>query len=63
MELITASSKGDLETVQRLIGTGVSANSADYDKRTALHVAVAEKRLEVVKFLLEKGADPNVPDR
>ncbi len=38
-------SKGDLETVQRLIKSGISVQSVDYDKRTALHVAVAERHL------------------
>lgn len=63
LELINASSKGDLETVQRLVAAGVSPHSVDYDKRTALHVAVAEKRTDVVTFLLAKGANPNAKDR
>ena len=35
----------------------------DYDKRSCLHLAAAEGRLPVVKFLLEKKAKVNVVDR
>lgn len=33
----------------------------DYDKRTALHLAAAEGKLEVVKLLLEKCKVPYEP--
>ena len=36
---------------------------ADYDHRTALHVAASEGCLEICKFLIDKGADVNAQDR
>jgi glutaminase len=39
------------------------ARTADYDDRTALHLAAAEGQLEVVRYLLAAGADPRPVDR
>ena len=36
---------------------------ADYDGRTALHLAAAEGRDEVVAYLLDIGVAPNATDR
>jgi glutaminase len=49
--------------VKRLVESGISINSCDYDNRTPLHVAVAERRLEVVKYILSKGGDLEAVDR
>lgn len=38
-------------------------NFRDYDRRTALHVASSEGRLDVVKYLVSKGAKVNRSDR
>lgn len=39
-------------------------NQADYDGRTALHLAAAHGQLEIVKLLLEKcHVNPNPRDR
>lgn len=35
----------------------------DYDKRTALHLASSQGHLNIVEFLLDKGADVNCVDR
>jgi len=39
------------------------ADCYDYDKRTPLHLAAANGHFEATKYLLGKGADPNVKDR
>jgi glutaminase len=60
-ELIWAASKGDLGAVQRLITRGAAPDGADYDGRTALHLAAAEGRTAVVEYLAElaeRGAAP-----
>jgi glutaminase len=36
---------------------------ADYDGRTALHLAAAEGQLEVVRYLLAIGTEPQPVDR
>lgn len=48
LDLIHFASIGDIEAVKRLVEQeGVPANSADYDKRSALHLAAAEGYLDV----------------
>jgi len=63
LDLVHAAGSGDLKTVQRLIDHGIPISSSDYDLRTPLHVAIAGRHLEVVKFLLDRGADLNAEDR
>eukprot|EP00957_Ditylum_brightwellii_P164899 12554732-Ditylum_brightwellii.AAC.1 len=41
----------------------IDVNEGDYDRRTALHLAAGEGRLEVVELLCEAGADVNIEDR
>ncbi|MCB0521092.1 MAG: glutaminase A [Saprospiraceae bacterium] len=53
MELIFAASYGDLDNIMKLHARGVDLSIADYDKRTALHLAAAEGRLEVVRYLID----------
>eukprot|EP00261_Vitis_vinifera_P027838 XP_010661776.1 PREDICTED: serine/threonine-protein kinase STY8-like [Vitis vinifera] len=62
-QLLHCSSKGDKEGVIQELEKGVDANLADYDKRTALHLAACEGCEEIVVLLLEKGADVNSIDR
>lgn len=42
---------------------GVPLYQADYDGRTPFHLAAANGHIEVVRFLIEGGVDPNVKDR
>lgn len=49
-ELCTAAAQGNAELIRRYIKAGINVNAADYDKRTALHIAAAEGNLEVVSI-------------
>jgi len=53
MELIFAASYGDLDNIMKLHARGVDLSIADYDKRTALHLAAAEGQLDVVRYLID----------
>ena len=50
--------KGDLDGVSKAIASGVDVDSYDVDGDTPLMIAAAWNRAEVVKMLLEVGADP-----
>jgi ankyrin repeat protein len=57
-DLQSASKRGDLEAVKGLLAqTDVDINSRDGSSKTPLHAAAEEGRLNVVKFLVENGAD------
>ena len=61
--LLEASSRGDLNTLKQLIAQGVNINSVDYDNRSALHLACCTGNTEIVKYLLENGANIGIKDR
>ncbi len=63
MELIYAASHGDMDEIFRLEAEGVSANTADYDGRTPLHLAACEGQLEVVRYLISKQVNLSPIDR
>lgn len=63
MAMIFAAASGDLEEVKRLHAMGVDLNQGDYDKRTALHLAVAEQQSSVIEYLVANGANPLEEDR
>jgi glutaminase len=52
VSLLFACKHGDLETVRRLYLQGANLNIADYDGRTALHLAACEGHSLLLKFLL-----------
>jgi outer membrane protein assembly factor BamB len=54
-----AARSGDLAEVKRLIESGVPVDAADSWGTTPLALAVQQNEIEVVKYLLEKGADPS----
>lgn len=61
--LLEAASENDCFTIREVLSKGVSVNFSDYDKRTALHLAVNESNIKAIKLLLRKGADANYKDR
>ncbi|HWB61161.1 MAG TPA: ankyrin repeat domain-containing protein, partial [Chthoniobacteraceae bacterium] len=65
--LVLAAKKGDLPVVKKMLADGVDPNSVvsifRWEKKTPLSSAAAEGRMDVVKFLLSKGAQLNpTPD-
>ncbi len=63
VNLIYAASYGDLDEIKRLEAQGMDLGSADYDGRTALHLAAAENQLDVVRYLLSRGIAHSPIDR
>jgi len=61
--LLEAASENDCYTIREVISKGVSVNFADYDKRTALHLAVTENNKESIELLLRRNADIEIKDR
>jgi len=55
-EMLTASKRGDLETVATLVGTRPALAGCEYNYMPPLHLAVREGHVEVVRYLLEQGA-------
>jgi len=53
----------DNENVKQLINSGFKVNTKDSDGKTALHVAVEHENLEMVRFLLARGASVNAKNR
>lgn len=62
-ELCFAASRGDVARTQQLLRQGVAANAVDYDRRTALHIAAAEGRKDIVELLLRARAEADAKDR
>ncbi|KAH8055050.1 serine/threonine kinase [Aureococcus anophagefferens] len=62
-KLLEAAKRGDRDALRRLLDAAVDVNGADYDRRTALHLAAAEGELDAVRFLVDRGADVNAVDR
>jgi len=46
-----------------MLDEGADVNEGDYDRRTALHLAASEGQLDVVRLLIERGADVSARDR
>lgn len=58
VELLAAASRGDLESVKKLVDRGADVNARDPMKNTPLMLAAMGGHTDTAAFLLEKGADP-----
>ncbi|AID46972.1 ankyrin repeat protein [Penguinpox virus] len=62
-ELHEAVEEGDISKVEELINSGEYINNVLYKKgNTPLHLAVINKNLDMMRLLLARGADPDVPN-
>lgn len=61
-ELISATEQGDLDTVNRIIQEGGDLDILDtgQDKYTAIHFAAWDGQNEVLKVLIDAGANPDI---
>lgn len=57
-----AAREGDLATGRVMLDAGVDINQVDADNTSGLLVAILNKRFTYAKFLLDRGADPNLAD-
>ena len=60
--IIIASYRGDLQMVREILATNCDKDVRDALGCTALHAAMYQTNLEVVKCLLDNGFDPNARD-
>lgn len=62
--LMMAASEGYLRTVTLLVNAGADVNKvASSSGECALHVAVTQDNIDIIKFLLEKGAINDIKDQ
>ena len=52
----------DVKTVELCVDCGADVNALKSDSVTALHLAAAKGNVEVVNFLISKGASVQVKD-
>jgi ankyrin repeat protein len=57
--LMVAAYNGDLEMVKLLLGKGAKVNTSPDEGVAAIDEAISQNHPDVVKLLLENGADPN----
>lgn len=62
IELLRAAISGDLNRLRSLLAQGVDVNSANKANQTALMLATAFKRVDIVKYLVASGADVTLQD-
>ncbi|KAL3697194.1 hypothetical protein R1sor_011270 [Riccia sorocarpa] len=58
-----AAFQGDVTQLKHLVKSGAAIDRADYDGRTALHLAASRGYDTVVQFLIREGADVNAIDK
>mgnify|MGYP000458706242 CR=1 FL=1 len=63
VDFLNACYENDINTIKKLLHSGIDVNCKDYDSRTGLHIASSEGCYEVVELLLASGANKNLLDR
>ena len=63
VRVLDAVKRGDVTGLQRLVALKADVNAADPDGTTALHWAVRDNRVEMVRALLRAGADATAANR
>lgn len=63
MALLEHCSKGNYDVIKNKLENGASAEFADYDRRTPLHLAATEGHHAVVELLISHGAVLDAEDR
>ena len=59
LQFVDAASKNDVPTMEKIVAEGFDPKkTADYDGRTALHLATANGHLDAVKWLIEVAQVP-----
>src|SRR5260370_32787760 len=61
-DLLAATRKGDLAQVKAVLDKGVSVNAKSSYGQTPMFFACDRGYIEIVKLLIERGADLNVED-
>ncbi len=61
--LLYYASKGNVQIIKHMLDNGTAVDAADYDGRTALHLAASEGHVAAVKLLLSYNANVNPLDR
>ena len=62
VELLRAAASGDLKRLREILVQGADINGTTKANQTALMLAAAFKRIEIVEYLVLAGADVNVQD-
>ena len=62
-DLLTAIQRGYFDMVMSLVSQGADVNYATMDGNSPLTFAVYSGDMEIIKFLLQKGADPHKKNR
>jgi ankyrin repeat protein len=60
--LLYAAREGDIESAQAMLDKGVDINYGDVDNTTGLTVSILNKQYSFAKFLIDRGANPNIAD-
>ena len=60
---LDAAAAGDIDQLAQLLEGGASINDCDYDRRSSLHLACSEGRLDAAVYLIGASAAVDVEDR